>query len=186
MPIVGGIESLFIRNIYRKGSDAVNRVISSVPGTIMTMPDRTSNDYGWTYEFGDIINSHQNHIYFCRFPGTSKRVLNMGSYNYLGFAQNRGPCADAASTAIDDYGVGVCSSSQHFGVCTLFNYIIHRYLGNLKIHRELELMVADFVGTEAAMCFPMGFNTNAMNIPALVCKVVHIFRRISLYSTFCL
>ena len=44
-------------------------------------------------------------------------------------------------------------------------------------------MVAEFIGAEAAMCFPMGFNTNAMNIPALVNKVVNIFRKISLYLT---
>ena len=43
--------------------------------------------------------------------------------------------------------------------------------GNLKIHQELEELVANFVGTEAAMTFGMGFATNSMNIPCLVGKV---------------
>lgn len=36
---------------------------------------------------------------------------------------------------------------------------------------ELENLVAQFLGVEAAMAFGMGFATNSMNIPALVGKV---------------
>ena len=43
--------------------------------------------------------------------------------------------------------------------------------GNLEIHRELEEVVAKFVGCEAAMTFGMGFATNSMNIPILMGKV---------------
>lgn len=43
--------------------------------------------------------------------------------------------------------------------------------GNLKIHEELEQLVADFIGVESSMIFGMGFATNSMNIPALVGKV---------------
>ena len=41
----------------------------------------------------------------------------------------------------------------------------------MKIHKELEELVARFVGKEAAMTFGMGFATNSMNIPTLVGKV---------------
>ena len=44
--------------------------------------------------------------------------------------------------------------------------------GNLEIHRELEEVVAKFVGCEAAMTFGMGFATNSMNIPILMGKVI--------------
>jgi serine palmitoyltransferase len=37
----------------------------------------------------------------------------------------------------------------------------------MGIHQELDELVAEFMGTEAAICFPMGFATNSMNIPAL-------------------
>ena len=39
----------------------------------------------------------------------------MGSYNYLGFAENTGPCADAAAEVTMKYGVGVASTRQEIG-----------------------------------------------------------------------
>lgn len=39
----------------------------------------------------------------------------MGSYNYLGFAENTGPCTDAAAKSIKKYGVGIGSSRQEIG-----------------------------------------------------------------------
>jgi len=39
----------------------------------------------------------------------------MGSYNYLGFAENEGPCASAAQKTTYDLGLGVCSSRQELG-----------------------------------------------------------------------
>lgn len=43
--------------------------------------------------------------------------------------------------------------------------------GTLDIHKQLESLVAEFVGKPAALCFGMGFATNSTNIPALVKKV---------------
>ncbi len=52
----------------------------------------------------------------CRKTGNIlKDVLNMGSYNYLGFAENTGSCADAASECTVKYGVGVSSTRQEIG-----------------------------------------------------------------------
>ncbi|XP_052827924.1 serine palmitoyltransferase 2 [Octopus bimaculoides] len=42
--------------------------------------------------------------------------------------------------------------------------------GLLDIHMELDQTVADFLGVEEAITFPMGFATNSMNIPCLVSK----------------
>lgn len=39
----------------------------------------------------------------------------MGSYNYLGFSNNSGPCAELAAEYIDKYGVGMCASRLEFG-----------------------------------------------------------------------
>lgn len=44
-------------------------------------------------------------------------MINMGSYNYLGFAENTGFCADAAAEVTLKYGVGVCSTRQEMGMC---------------------------------------------------------------------
>ena len=43
--------------------------------------------------------------------------------------------------------------------------------GTLDIHKQLETLVAEFVGKPAALCFGMGFATNSANIPALIGKV---------------
>lgn len=39
----------------------------------------------------------------------------MGSYNYLGFAENVGACADAAVESTQKYGVGVSSTRCEMG-----------------------------------------------------------------------
>lgn len=44
-----------------------------------------------------------------------KDVINMGSYNYLGFAENTGACADAAIESTQKYGVGVGSTRCEMG-----------------------------------------------------------------------
>jgi len=43
--------------------------------------------------------------------------------------------------------------------------------GSTLIVRELEQLLAEFLGVESAITFGMGFATNSMNIPALVGKV---------------
>lgn len=45
-------------------------------------------------------------------------VINLGSYNYLGFAENTGSCADAAAEVTMKYGVGVASTRQEIGTST--------------------------------------------------------------------
>ena len=41
--------------------------------------------------------------------------MNFGSYNYLGFAENSGACADKVEETTRKYGVGVCGSRQEMG-----------------------------------------------------------------------
>lgn len=92
-----------------------------------------------------------------RLTGETREVLNLSSYNYLGFAQSEGPCADAVEQVIDKWGVGISSAQLE--------------LGTTEIHRELEEVVARFVGMEAAVCFNMGWAVNSTTIPALAGKV---------------
>jgi hypothetical protein len=53
--------------------------------------------------------------YSCRNTGGTIRALNMGSYNYLGFSENRGACADASEQATREFGIGVCSTRHELG-----------------------------------------------------------------------
>ncbi|KAL0601923.1 Serine palmitoyltransferase 2 [Plecturocebus cupreus] len=134
-------ENFYTRNLYMRIRDNWNRPICSVPGARVDIMERQSHDYNWSFKYtGNII----------------KGVINMGSYNYLGFARNTGSCQEAAAKVLEEYGVGVCSTRQE--------------IGNLDKHEELEELVARFLGVEAAMAYGMGFATNSMNIPALVGK----------------
>ncbi|KAK7904629.1 hypothetical protein WMY93_017236 [Mugilogobius chulae] len=143
VPLYQEFENFYTWNVYTRVRDILNRPICSVPGATMDLLERTSHDYNWTFEYtGRIVRD----------------VINLGSYNYLGFAENTGPCADAAAEITKKYGVGVASTRQE--------------MGNLDRHEELEKLVARFLGVEAAMTFGMGFATNSMNIPALTGKLM--------------
>ena len=41
--------------------------------------------------------------------------MNMGSYNYLGFAENTGPNVDRVEAVINRYGVGVSTTRHEIG-----------------------------------------------------------------------
>ncbi|XP_055028497.2 serine palmitoyltransferase 2 isoform X1 [Misgurnus anguillicaudatus] len=141
VPLYQDFEDFYTRNLYMRIRDSWNRPICSVPGAKFDLVERNSNDYNWTFEYtGRVV----------------KDVINLGSYNYLGFAENTGACAAAAGEVTMKYGVGVASTRQE--------------MGNLDRHEELEKQVASFLGVESAMAFGMGFATNSMNIPALAGK----------------
>lgn len=140
VPLYQSFESFYTRNLYTRIRDCWNRPICSVPGAHVFLMNRATNDYGWNF----------------RFTGEQTKVINMASYNYLGFAENEGRCANASEKAVHSYGIGVSSTRQE--------------LGTLDIHQELEELLARFLGVEDSITFGMGFATNSMNIPSLVGK----------------
>uniref|UniRef100_A0A8C2DLB0 serine C-palmitoyltransferase n=1 Tax=Cyprinus carpio TaxID=7962 RepID=A0A8C2DLB0_CYPCA len=141
VPLYQDFENFYKRNLYMRVRDNWNRPICSLPGPVFDVMERVSDDYNWTF----------------RLTGkTIENVINMGSYNYLGFAENNVDFLKTVAEETRQYGVGVCSTRQE--------------LGNLSIHEKLERLVAEFLGVESAMAFGMGFATNSMNIPALVGK----------------
>ena len=89
-----------------------------------------------------------------------KRLLNLCSNNYLGFANDERLCA-AAKKAIDDYGVGPGA--------------VRSIAGTMSLHIELEKRLAEFKGTEAALSVQSGLNTNLATIPLLMGKEDVIF-----------
>lgn len=82
-----------------------------------------------------------------------KRVLNMCSNNYLGFA-NHPKLRQAAKQAIDEFGVGPAA--------------VRSIAGTMSLHLELEKKIAEFKGTEAALSLQSGLNSNIATIPALM------------------
>jgi glycine C-acetyltransferase len=89
-----------------------------------------------------------------------KRVLNMCSNNYLGFADDE-RLKRAAKEAIDAYGVGPGA--------------VRSIAGTMSLHIELERRIARFKGTEAALSVQSGLNTNLSVIPLLMEKDDIIF-----------
>ncbi|KAI1720851.1 aminotransferase class I and II domain-containing protein [Ditylenchus destructor] len=87
------------------------------------------------------------------YTGGEREVINMGSYNYLGFSHKEGPCTQAAADQIGKNGLSGCSTRHDLGL--------------FRIQQTLEERIADFLGVEAAICFPMGFGTNSTSLPTL-------------------
>ncbi|XP_005185110.1 serine palmitoyltransferase 2-like [Musca domestica] len=131
-------ESFYSRYVYRRIRDCWNRPICSVPGAELTLKDRVTPDYGWSFEF----------------TGTETTCLNLGSYNYLGFAAATGPCADDSEKTCREWGLALCSPRVE--------------LGTTQLHLDLEKLTARYLGVEDAIVFGMGFATNALNLPSLL------------------
>lgn len=52
-----------------------------------------------------------------RYTGKTINAINLGSYNYLGFAEKTGPCATDAIHAVKTFGVGICNTRTELGTC---------------------------------------------------------------------
>ncbi|KAL3085109.1 hypothetical protein niasHS_010178 [Heterodera schachtii] len=137
-PLVDSFEAIYARNCYMRVRDVFERPIGGVPGAKVKLVDRQTDDFCWTFKF----------------PGSQTEVINVSSYNYLGFAQNAGPCAEMAAKAVEKGGLSTCGSALEVGQCS--------------IQSDLENLVANFLGVEEAICFSMGFATNSMNVACLV------------------
>jgi serine palmitoyltransferase len=139
-PLNSDFDNFYTRRLKMRINDCFSRPTTGVPGRFITLMDRESDDHNNTF----------------RFTGTKTETLNMSSYNYLGFAQSEGPCADAVEESLRKQGISTCSTRADAGTTDL--------------HREVETLIADFVGKPSAMVFSMGFVTNATAFPALVGK----------------
>jgi len=81
-----------------------------------------------------------------------KRVINLSSNNYLGFA-NHPRLKKAAIEAVEKYGAGAGA--------------VRTIVGNMSIHEELEKLLAEFKREEAVFVYQSGFNCNAGTIQAI-------------------
>ncbi|CBY09136.1 unnamed protein product [Oikopleura dioica] len=136
-PLHDEFASFFTRNMYMRMRDRFNSPIQSVPGDTFELMDRKSDDQNWTFYF----------------TGKAKKSLNFGSYNYLGFAENTGKCAETAEKTTEEMSCTFSSPRSE--------------LGTSKKHLELEEIWSAFLGVEATITFGMGFATNSLNIPAI-------------------
>ncbi|KAF8839284.1 PLP-dependent transferase [Paxillus ammoniavirescens] len=139
-PLNSDFDSFYTRRLKRRMDDCFSHPVTGVAGRTILVYDRYSEDCNYTQLY----------------PGTKTRALNISSYNYLGFAQARGGCADAVEEAIKRYGISTCGTRLEGG--------------SNELHVTAEALVARFVGQEDSLISSMGFATNSTFIPALVGK----------------
>merc|ERR1711991_362001 len=141
--LVNDFEYFFVRRLFARIRDCWDRPICSKPGAHITVLDR-----------GPIPPLMDNKP----LQRTGRRIdcLNLGSYNYLGFADGLDYCTAHVLESLDKYGVGVSGVRAEFGTTV--------------VHAELERLVAQFLGKESAVVFGMGFQTNSTVLPQLVGK----------------
>lgn len=137
-PLTRDFEDFFTRRMYRRGRDSWNRAIVGVPGRHVDVIDRITDDYNVSFTY----------------LRSTTRCLNLSSYNYLGFSQNDGYCAEESVKTLYSVGQSLCSTRREWGTSA--------------VHRQLEERIAHFVAKEDAIVFGMGFATNSCTIPLLL------------------
>uniref|UniRef100_K3X420 serine C-palmitoyltransferase n=1 Tax=Globisporangium ultimum (strain ATCC 200006 / CBS 805.95 / DAOM BR144) TaxID=431595 RepID=K3X420_GLOUD len=135
-------ENFYTQRLYHRVRDVFNRPVSGAPGAHIDLIQRYSLD-----EYKTFIQT----------DGPPQRCLNLGSYNYLGFADDwMNTCSKDVFRAVDKFGLASTTPPMEFGTSL--------------VHVELETTVAEFVGKPAAIVYNMGYATNATSIPALMGK----------------
>lgn len=51
-----------------------------------------------------------------RYTGRKIRAINMGSYDYLGHSENKGPRIDSVIETINNVGISISSTPNEFGM----------------------------------------------------------------------
>lgn len=139
--LLGDFSDFFTRRFYARISDCFARKVTSNAGAYMDVEVTEQED---TLR-GESV-----------YTGETIRVMNLGSYNYLGFGDPDDAYTPAVVETLRQYGPGVCSTRSSYGTT--------------QVHKDLEAAVARYLGAEDAICFGMGWATNATTIPAFVKK----------------
>uniref|UniRef100_A0A7S0S4U8 serine C-palmitoyltransferase n=1 Tax=Chlamydomonas leiostraca TaxID=1034604 RepID=A0A7S0S4U8_9CHLO len=142
-PIREPQEDFYQRRVFSRLRDCWNRPISSAPDAWIDVMERSDISHSSGFKPLEIL-------------GSTRHCLNLGSYNYLGFAASDEYCTPRVLDTLAAQGNSACSSRADAGTTPL--------------HAELEQAVADFVGQEAAITFGMGYATNSATLPLLAGK----------------
>lgn len=170
-PLLKSWENFYTRRLYHRIQDCFNRPICSRPGAIISMLERVSFDgyktmslLSHSEEYDDDeakemwMEEYKVGRHYEECEGRAvRRCLNLGSYNYLGFADDWDvTCKWDVLGSLSKLPSGMASSRLEFG--------------SSRLHKEVEQIVASFVGKEDAIVLNMGFNTNATIIPTLTSR----------------
>ena len=119
-PLIFASENFYTRRLYYRVQEAFNRPIASAPGANIDVVLRERKP-------------SQDCLLHVKSPIQTRRCVNLGSYNYLGFADDwQKSCGADVLNALDAWPVGVSSPRSEGGTTSL--------------HKKLEALMADFVG----------------------------------------
>ncbi|KAJ5076824.1 hypothetical protein M0811_00142 [Anaeramoeba ignava] len=138
-PLTDSFQAFYVRKVYGRVHDILNRPISSSPAAWIDVLERK------------FVPNKVNQL---EFTGKTQKCLNMGSYNYLGFTVPSGFHDKKIVETLENYSPAMCSTRNE--------------VGRSQKLIELEKKVAEFVRKEDAICFAMGFATNSTSLP-LIC-----------------
>lgn len=141
-PLLQNWEDFYTRRLYHRIQDCWNRPIEGAPVSgKMKVVQRRSQDGNVTME-----------------PlSTTRTCVNLGSYNYLGFADDwHKTCRPDVMKTLAAWPISMCASFGQGGYTSL--------------HRQLEKDVASFLGKDDAIVYNMGFATNFLGLPSLASK----------------
>ena len=138
VPVRQDYEDFYTRRMFYRIHDCWNRPIGSAPDAYVDVLERTPVRGQRPLEL----------------TGNRIRALNLGSYNYLGFAAHDPYCTPRALETLKKEGWSSCSSRGE--------------AGTTQLHLDLEKELAAFLGKPASLCFGMGFATNSAVLPVLV------------------
>ena len=142
--IASGWERFYVRRLFNRIQDCFARPVVGRPSTwIEVAPRRITNTQAMKLEWNQ----------------KTTRALNLGSYNYLGFADE-----DWDSTC----GTQVHEGLKQYGVTTTTGPIATNCI--TKDQELLGQEVASFIGKEDAVIFGTGYGTNAWAISKIVGK----------------
>jgi serine palmitoyltransferase len=147
-PVVSGWERFYTRRLFNRIQDCWSRPVVGRPSTWITLAERVEiEDLG----MGGRMKIRLNEI-------KHQRVLNLGSYNYLGFADDdwSNTCGEFVHQALVQSGTS-CTSGP-----------ISQIPAITPLHRQLERDIASFIGKEDAVIFGTGYSTNAWALKTLV------------------
>ena len=166
-PLLKSWENFYTRRLYHRIQDCFNRPIASRPGAAIRVLERVSWDGNKTMEvLGSLDNLDtlrqrdeytrgEHFVLSDPADRVSRSCLNLGSYNYLGFADDWDvTCRRGVLSSLHQLPISPSSCRAEYGTTSL--------------HVEVERIVAQFLQKDAALVLNMGFNTNATTIPALM------------------
>jgi len=96
----------------------------AINGSLFCKSDFDVNRTAWMrhyflsfYLISSITNNDSNFAssFHSSYTGKIDRAINLGSYNYLGFAENNGIVADNVEQTINEYAVGIPSTHHEVG-----------------------------------------------------------------------